>query len=138
MRNYLRHPTSISIEIAVIGETSAEVTTNNLSEGGLCFLSDSPFKVGSVIDLRIPYVTEDYICEGVIVWQRAQLGEEFEIGVRFANDDEYNRIRMVEQVCQIEHYRQKLAAKGRTLTPNAAAMEWIERYAAEFDEAPRQ
>ncbi|RYZ80903.1 MAG: PilZ domain-containing protein [Proteobacteria bacterium] len=134
MRNYLRHPTSISIEIAVIGESSAEVTANNLSEGGLCFVSESPVKVGSVIDLRIPHVTEDYICEGVIVWQREQQTNEFEVGVRFANDDEYNRIRMVEQVCQIEDYRQNLAAKGRALTPDAAAIEWIERYAADFDQ----
>lgn len=133
MRNYLRHPTSISIEIAVIGETSEEVTANNLSQGGLCFVSDSPVQIGSVIDLRIPNIKEDYICEGVIAWQRQQ-ADKFEVGVRFADDDEYYRVRMVEQVCQIEDYRQKLASAGRTLTNEAAAMEWIERFAADFDQ----
>ena len=40
---------------------------------------------------------------------------------------------MVEQVCQIEHYRQAvLRQEGRALDGEAAAPEWIARYAADF------
>jgi hypothetical protein len=135
MRNYLRHPASIAIEIAVVGELSKEVMTNNLSEGGLCFFTNTPVKMGAVVDLRIPNVREDYICEGVIVWQRIEKADEFEVGVKFTNDEDYFRVRMVEQICQIENYRKRLASVGRHLSSEAAAAEWIERYAADFDES---
>ena len=40
---------------------------------------------------------------------------------------------MVEQVCQIEHYRREvLRVEGRVLDAESAAVEWIGRYAAEF------
>ncbi|MDY6992513.1 MAG: hypothetical protein SVR94_07890 [Pseudomonadota bacterium] len=42
------------------------------------------------------------------------------------------RSRMLEQVCQIEKYRQSLEQQGRTISIEEAAMEWISRYAAEF------
>jgi hypothetical protein len=104
----------------------------NLSAGGLSFITNIPVKVGSVVDLIIPCVNPDYQGEGVIVWRRNQQPEGFEVGVRFANDDEYFRMRMVEQVCQIEEYRQQLAEAGREITSEEAAYEWITRFAADF------
>lgn len=106
---------------------------NNLSAGGLSFFTDIPVKVGSVVDLMIPCITPDYQGEGVIVWRRNQQPKGFEVGVRFANDDEYFRVRMVEQVCQIEEYRQQLAEVGRHISTEEAAHEWIKRFAANFD-----
>lgn len=132
MRNYIRHPTSIPIQVSTNGEIPAEVRISNLSAGGLCFFTDIPVKVGAVVDLTIPCVNPDYQGEGVIVWRRNQPPAGFEVGVRFANDDEYFRVRMVEQVCQIEEYRQQLAEVGRKLTPEEAAQEWITRFAANF------
>jgi len=133
MRNYIRHPTSIPIHISAGTHNSTQVMVNNLSAGGLCFMTDVPVKVGSVVDLVIPCVTPDYQGEGVIVWRRSQEPQGFEVGVRFANDDEYFRVRMVEQVCQIEEYRLQLADVGRNLTTEEAALEWINRFAADFD-----
>ena len=132
MRNYIRHPTSIPI--AISGEQRINVKANNLSAGGLCFFTDIPVRVGAVVDLNISYVKPDYKGEGVIVWRRGARPSGYEVGVRFANDDEYFRLRMVEQVCQIEKYRQQLMETGRNLTSEAAALEWIERYAADFDQ----
>ena len=134
MRNYIRHPTSIPIHVSAGTHSTAQVMVNNLSAGGLCFFTDIPVKVGSVVDLMIPCVLPDYHGEGVIVWRRSEQ-QGFEVGVRFANDDEYFRVRMVEQVCQIEEYRQQLADIGRNLTTEEAALEWINRFAADFDPA---
>ncbi len=134
MRNYIRHPTSIPIHVSSGAQGSANVVVNNLSAGGLSFVTKLPVKVGSVVDLMIPCVNPDYQGEGVIVWRRSQQPEGFEVGVRFASDDEYFRVRMVEQVCQIEEYRQQLAEVGRRLTAEEAAHEWIERFAAGFGE----
>jgi len=132
MRNYIRHPTSIPIYVSAGLNDGADVSMRNLSVGGLSFITSIPVKVGSVIDLTIPCVNPDYQGEGVIVWRRNQLPEGFEVGVRFTNEDEYFRVRMVEQVCQIEEYRQQLAEAGRDLTSEEAAYEWITRFAAGF------
>lgn len=134
MRRYLRHSTSVGLEIAIVGESSEAVTASNLSEGGLCFVSDVPMQVGDVVDLRITDTRPEFICEGVVVWRREQDSDHYEVGVRFANDNEYFRARMVEQVRQIESYRERLAAVGRSLTSEAAAVEWIEKYASDFDD----
>lgn len=135
MRNYIRHPTSIPIHVSAGQYDKARVKANNLSAGGLSFITDIPVKVGSVVDLLIPCVSPDYQGEGIIVWRRSQEPQGYEVGVRFANDDEYFRVRMVEQVCQIEEYRQQLAEVGRNLTTEEAALEWIKRFAADFDES---
>ncbi len=134
MRNYIRHPTSIPIRVSAISQNDTQVVTNNLSAGGLSFYTDIPIKVGSIVDLMIPCISPDYQGEGIIVWRRNQQPQGFEVGVRFANDDEYFRVRMVEQVCQIENYRRELAEVGRNLTTEEAAIEWIKRFAAHFDE----
>ena len=135
MRNYIRHPTSIPIHVSTVSLEDAQVTANNLSTGGLSFYTDKPVKVGSIVDLAIPCISPDYQGEGIIVWRRNQPPQGFEVGVRFANDDEYFRVRMVEQVCQIENYRQELAELGKNLTSEEAALEWIKRFAANFDES---
>ncbi|RYY76915.1 MAG: PilZ domain-containing protein [Gammaproteobacteria bacterium] len=134
MRNYIRHPTSIPIRVSAASHIGGQVVTNNLSAGGLSFFTDIPVKVGSIVDLMIPCVSPDYQGEGIIVWRRNHKPEGFEVGVRFANDDEYFRVRMVEQVCQIENYRQQLVEIGRNLTTEEAALEWIKRFAANFDQ----
>jgi hypothetical protein len=135
MRSYIRHPTTIPIHIFTGAKKSAQVTVNNLSAGGLSFFTDIPVKVGMIVDLLIPFVQPDYQGEGIIVWRRNEPPKGFEVGVRFANDDEYFRVRMVEQVCQIEEYRQQLKEAGRNLTAEEAAHEWITRFAANFDES---
>jgi hypothetical protein len=133
MRNYIRHPTAIPIILSAREHSPTEVCLNNLSAGGLCFVTDWPVKVGAVVNLLICSVDPNYRGEGVIVWRRNQQPEGFEVGVRFISDDEYFRMRMVEQVCQIEDYRHELEVHGRRLSSEEAAMEWIECFAAEFD-----
>ncbi len=96
-------------------------------------MTDKPVKVGTVVEFEIPVIKPDYHGSGVIVWRREHGSKEYEVGVRFTSDDEFFRTRMVEQVCQIEDYRQRLALKGRQLTSEEAAMEWIQRYSSDFD-----
>ena len=117
------------------GDEESRVRVRNLSAGGLCFVTDKPVKVGTVVEFDIPVTKPDYHGRGVIVWRREQSSNSYEIGVRFTSDDEFYRARMVEQVCQIEDYRQRVALKGRQLTSEEAAIEWIARYSASFDGA---
>ncbi|MDG2046649.1 MAG: hypothetical protein P8J79_05470 [Halioglobus sp.] len=47
--------------------------------------------------------------------------------------DEF-RLRMESQCLQINKYRRQMLQEcGRLLSPDEAALEWIERYAATFD-----
>jgi len=42
-------------------------------------------------------------------------------------------VRMIEQICYIEHYRKEvLLNEGRRITSEQAALEWIEKYAQDF------
>jgi len=137
MRTYIRHPTSIPIQVCAVGDEDARVQARNLSAGGLCFITDKLVKVGTLVEFDISLIKPDYHGHGVIMWRREEAAQRYEVGVKFTSDDEYFRTRMVEQVCQIEDYRQRLALKGRRLTSEAAAIEWIEHYAATFDQQAR-
>lgn len=49
------------------------------------------------------------------------------------HQDEF-RLRMEKQCIQINKYRRSMLREcGRLLSPDEAALEWIERYAATFD-----
>lgn len=133
MRSYIRHPTSIPIQVCISDDKQTRVRVRNLSSGGLCFITDQPLKVGSLVEFDIPVTKPDYHGCGVIVWRREQSPKSFEVGMRFTSNDDFFRTRMVEQMCQIEDYRQRLALKGRQLSGEEAALEWIERYSASFD-----
>ncbi|MBT4078105.1 MAG: PilZ domain-containing protein, partial [Gammaproteobacteria bacterium] len=57
----------------------------------------------------------------------------FEIGLEFDDPNELFRLRMIEQICHIEHYRAEVKQhQGRQLTSEQAAKEWIKLYAADF------
>lgn len=133
MRAYIRHPTSIPIQVCSAEQCESRTKVCNLSAGGLSFVTDKPVKVGTLIEFEIPVTKPDYHGRGVIVWRREQSPEHYEVGIRFTSDNEYFHARMVEQVCQIEDYRQRVALKGRTLTGEQAAAEWIEKYSSDFD-----
>ena len=72
MRTYIRHPTSIPIQVCAGGDEDSRVRVRNLSAGGLCFVTDQPVKVGTIVEFDIPVTKPDYHGRGVIVWRREQ------------------------------------------------------------------
>jgi hypothetical protein len=135
MRQFIRHPISIPIQVHPVEHPAASIAVQNLSAGGLCFVTDTPVAVGSLVEFVIPNLEPDYHGDGIVVWRKDQAPNLFAVGMCFITDDEYYRTRMVEQVCRIEAYRRELAEQGRQLTPEAAAEEWIARFAAKFDDS---
>ncbi len=132
-RQYLRHPSDVPISYSL-----REVVANrsdylrNIGEGGLCFASRLSIHPGTRIHIEIPIAEPVFQAEGIVVWCRPS-DTIFEVGVRFECVDTQYGIRMVEQVCHIEHYRQEiLKIEGRILTSEEAALEWIQKYAAHF------
>lgn len=132
-RTFIRHPVDIPIEVAAsTRRLCRNPSLRNLSLGGLAFVSDCALRKGDLIKLRIPAIDPAFeaVCE--VMWCRRK-GGLFEVGTRFTQDEDLYRLRMVEQVCHIEHYRRQVEAEtGRRLSANEAAREWIADHADDF------
>lgn len=133
MRQFIRHPSDIPIEYAlddVVMNTREYL--KNISHGGLCFHSIINIPLGSIIHVKIPVRKPVLEVDGVVVWSHKKDGY-YEVGVSFDNASAEFRVRMVEQVCYIEHYKKDvLEREGRILSGEEAAAEWIEKNAKGF------
>ncbi len=131
-RKYIRHPSDIPIEVEVDEAHEERDALNNISNGGLSFHSQTELVVGKIIALRIPAVQPPFETKARVTWCRAN-GNAFDVGVELLDKEQAYRVRMVEQVCHIEHYKRKiLLHEGRALTGEEAAREWIALYAERF------
>lgn len=131
MRQFIRHPCSIPIEIVESESSSKNNDLNNISEGGLAFESYiSPAK-GAHISVKIPLSGVEEQFDGRVVWSRMIAEDRYEIGVQFVGE-EHTRLRMIEQICYITEYGESQKRLGRDLNSEEAAIEWIEKYAHEF------
>ncbi len=133
MRQYIRHPSDIPIVYALADVVGSEQDyLRNISYGGLCFQAAAPLQTGARIRIEIPVADPSFVVDGTIVWCQPEEGV-FAVGVRFDDGDDEFRVRMVEQVCYIEHYRNEIYERdGRELSSEQAAAEWIAANASEF------
>ena len=133
MRKYIRHPSSIPIEVThVAHEHISTESLNNVSFGGLSFRSKEAISLGQLIKIHIPLIDPPFEALAKVVWCEA-LANGFDVGVELDSEDDAYRARMIEQVCHIESYKQQvLFNEGRRLSGADAALEWIEKYAHEF------
>ncbi len=133
MRQYIRHPSDIPITYALADVVDGDRDClQNISYGGLCFRAPRPLDSGARIRIEIPVSDPSFVVDGTIVWCRPE-EEAFAVGVRFDDGDDEFKVRMVEQVCYIEHYKNEVYERdGRELTSEQAAAEWISSNADEF------
>lgn len=133
MRNFIRHPADIPIEIRCVGkETFQENPVRNISADGMCIETDIEVKSGTVIDIKIPCYHPAFQAKAKVVWCQ-KTGAQYNIGVEFVDVHEAFRARLVEQICYIEHYKKEVLEKeGRVLSSKEAAEEWIRKYASNF------
>lgn len=141
-RGYIRHPADIPIEL--IPETNPLALAQsvddrmkiekmeNVSFGGLMFQSSVPYTQSRNMLVKINSIKPPFEAHAVVSWCRKS-GRFYMVGLEFADKDAEFKIRMVEQICHIMHYRnQVLSEEGRELGSEEAAKEWIEHYAASF------
>ncbi len=133
MRHFIRHPSDIPIEYTIGNvPTHEKEYMKNVSQGGLCFLASDDIEPGSEIHIQIPIRTPVFEAKGIVVWCR-KANKHYVVGVKFADTTTEFNLRMVEQVCYIEQYKNEvLKREGRKLTGEQAAMEWIKKYAKDF------
>ena len=133
MRGYIRPPSDIPIEVMDGQIDDGEIRQmQDVSHGGLSFVSATALAEGRVIRIRIGLVQPVFEATGRVVWCRGH-NDAYTIGLQFLDRVDTFKVRMVEQVCHIEHYkRQVLAQEGRVLSNQQAALEWIDRHAQDF------
>ena len=133
MRQYIRHPADIPIEVSR-GRQPAQAVRHirDVSHGGLAFPAAAQIEPGAIVDIRIPCVRPAFETKARVAWCSARANG-FELGVEFLDAQDAFRARMVEQICHIENYRKSIyRTEGRELTAEQAALEWIGKYAAQF------
>ncbi len=133
MRRFIRHSTDIPINVIIEGPSPEQKPLlNNISVAGLSFHAAIEYKQNSFVKIAIPTVCDDFETPGRVVWCRAS-DTGFDIGVELLNREDMYMARMVEQICHIEHYKKAvLKQEGREMSGELAAIEWVEKYAAEF------
>ena len=135
-RQYIRHPIDIPIEFIL--DTAVEPKKKhpflkNVSQGGLCFISNSKIDIGNGIQIVIPLCQPTFKASGIVAWCQATNGGRFDIGIEFHDESIHFALRMVEQLCHIEQYKlEMLKEEGRELSNEEAAAEWISKYAGQF------
>ncbi len=130
---YIKHPSDIPLGY-FLEPTSPYVSAHMLNkhEGGMVFQTNAPLPAGAAIDLRVRLNGTELRLHGIVSHCLLIADGHCDVGVKFAEDSEHYAMRMFEQACHIEHYRNLLGHQGRELSPDEAAQEWIERFAACF------
>ena len=142
VRDFIRHPVDIPIELIPVNSTDSAPVSNegdmkiermeNVSFGGLMFQSSIPYSPNEIMMVKINSITPSFEAYAVVNWCRKS-GRHYLVGLEFTEEDSEFKIRMVEQVCHIMHYRNKvLETEGRVLGDEEAAKEWIKHYADKF------
>jgi len=137
IRKFIRHPSGVPIEVTLDwaedeNDETVDQTITNVSLGGLAFVSHKPLELLERVRICIPVLNEENYLVGNVVWCE-KVGGGYEIGIEFEKSRDAFRLRMIEQICHIEHYRKEIARlEGRELNPQEAAKEWISKYAGEF------
>jgi hypothetical protein len=132
-REYIRHPAAIPIGIT--SELASEDKRHqvvDVSEGGLCFACADNFNAGDKVHITISVCRPEFNADGIVCWCEKK-DDDYLVGVVFMERDVTYALRMVEQICHIEDYRQEVFKQtGEKMSSEKAAMEWIGKYAASF------
>lgn len=135
MRNHIRHSGGIPIDI-IHNNNKYNFILLNVSMGGIACKGDNQFKIHTEVQLHIPQLKPEYTTRGKVVWcKKVQDLTEidlYELGIEHCGEKDKAQLKMVEQISNIEHYRNEVKlAEGRILTGEEAAREWVSIYFSE-------
>jgi hypothetical protein len=103
-----------------------------VSKGGLACEIGKNIAAGSQVEIDINTVSPHYDGCAEVVWCKP-LDNHYMVGMQFIDNEDTYKSRMVQQGCQIEHYKNMIFEReGRLLDTDEAAAEWIKKFASEF------
>ena len=121
------------IKLTPISSALPAASSPSLQTGIYCHWQH-PFVEGQNLRLFVPNLTREAAADTqVIACQMNELG--YQLMLAFIDEEQVFRFRMVEQLCHIHQYHQLLQHRGRRLSLNEAAGEWIDRFAGSFNSA---
>jgi len=132
-REYIRHPEDIPIDVYIQPEPVVR-KISLVMEGvrGISFPTNVCLPEGLLIRVTIPMIQPSFSIVGRVMWCQKR-DDGFAVGLELVKERDAYRLRMIEQICHIEHYRRSAMAKeGRKLSNEEAAREWIGKYAKDF------
>jgi Tfp pilus assembly protein PilZ len=135
IRKYVRQVTGIPVEVALDYSENINVgddTITNISLGGLALVAEDPLDIGESIQVRCPILNNEVQLSGKVVWCEKSL-RGYEIGLEFDDPAEIERMKMIDQICDIEKFRTQVAEQeGRHLSSEQATREWVSQYTGNF------
>ena len=136
MRQYIRHPSEMPIQYRLNAAKARNgkhlQKLHDISSGGLSFHADEKIEPGNSVHIEIEVRPPPFSADGIVVWCHKE-NDGYQIGLRFDDSDVEYSLRMIEQLCYIEQYRNEILQKeGRQLSSEQAAAEWISQFAADF------
>lgn len=136
-RKFFRHPTSVPVECRLQGHDDfSPHEMRDVSHGGIAFVSDRPYELGDIVELKYPTLSHPETVRGMIVWtvETGGCGCGGHInGLSFSDESARFHGRIVEQISYIEAYRgEQRKEHERELSHTEAASEWIAAYGDKF------
>lgn len=102
----------------------------SISDGRLRFISNVAFDIASPGYIAVQFFGRSFdVVVNIISCEKSSDGFKLELEI---TEEIALKARILLQLAEIVHYRQVLLNKGRSLTIDEAAAEWIEQYAAGF------
>lgn len=140
-RRFIRHSMCFPLRYRVITKISEkkpkekQVVTSNISRGGLLFSSQQPVKIGSFINIKIPFQSKIFSVKGKVVHcKKIPDVNLYNIGVSFTQVSEAFKIKLIEQMYLISECRDLSSVRlGREISLQEASQEWIKRYSKRFE-----
>ncbi|MBV1790087.1 hypothetical protein KQ940_18685 [Marinobacterium sp. D7] len=126
--SYIRHPDNTPLSLDA--RPSLPPNKPPLPLGLICN-SLQELANGTLVEISSPHLAPDMRSLGQIIWCR-RLGDRYQLGVAFYSSEDLYTLRMMEQLCHIEHYRHILDTEGQPSTLEHAAREWVEKFAEQF------
>jgi hypothetical protein len=133
-QGYIRHPDEIPATVNTCRDTLKPCKELQHSEFmGISLACDRFHATGSALDVVIPINGALFETIGFVSWCNPEPNGRFRVGVQFDDPDIAYSVRMIEQLCHIEAYRQRIESKeGRLISQESAAAEWIQIFAHDF------
>ena len=132
VHDIIRHPVEIPLEVKAVVAAGDQANRDQVVCGQLSFHFPMMIAVGVLLSICIPSINAQEKLHGQVT-SISHSSHGFMIAISFLSEKEAFRMRMLEQICQIEGYRQRvLDDEGRQLNQEQAASEWIDHYAATF------
>ena len=133
LRIFKRSKSDLPIDVSINHEADPEKEfLNDISLGGLSYKSKVPIQENKIIEITMPLTYPVFQVIGRVRWCKKE-GDCYVVGIKFVIPVNELTIEAVEEVCDIDEYRNEVYRKeGRILSSEDAAVEWLNAYIKEF------